>query len=289
MPDVTEADLRRGLECGELQAFLQPLVDLREGHLIGFEALARWQHPRLGWLLPSRFLPFARKMALDRLLTEHIVGEACRTLCACPDTILLSVNISAQLVCDPELPDWLGTIVESAGLPIGRLIVELTETGIIGSYERARTVCERLRVRGARVVVDDFGTGYANLRHVNELPLDALKIDASFVRSILQRQPARDIIASLVGLGNALGIGLMAEGIEDPRQAEILGTLGCQIGQGWLFGRAMSADDVHAAIRARTWRMPPSRAAALETLVPRAPTGTQRRRRLADPLADAVG
>jgi len=286
VPDVSEADFRRGVELGEVQAFLQPLIDLRKGQIVGYEALARWAHPTRGWLLPSRFLPLIRTGNLDRLLTERVVSDACRAVADWPDHILLSVNVSPMMFYDTLLPEWLERIVEEAGLPFGRLIVELTETAVISSYDRARLVCEGFRQRGARVVLDDFGTGYANLRHVNELPLDALKIDASFVRSIHERQQTRDIVASLVGLGRTLGIGIMAEGIEDPRQAAILGSLGCQVGQGWLFGRAMAPAEAREKLERRRWTMASSRAAALEALVPHAPTPTPRRRPPIVPVVD---
>ena len=242
-----EADLRLAVARDELEPHFQPLVEISSGRLVGFEMLARWTHPVRGVVDPERFVPIAEDTGLVSAMSERLLRKACRAAAAWPDHLSVAVNISPLQLRDRALPTVVRSALEEAGLPARRLEIELTESALIGNLELAREIMGELKALGVHLALDDFGTGYSSLAHLQALPFDKLKIDAGFVHAMAHDSDSRKIVAAVVGLGLSLGLPTVAEGVEELGQAEVLARLGCDIGQGWLFGRPVPAEAVAAA------------------------------------------
>jgi PAS domain S-box-containing protein len=251
-------DLRRALENNEIIPYFQPLVELRTGLLSGFEALARWQHPQRGLIPPDEFIPLAEKSGLHGLLTGSLLRAIFAAAKDIPEHLAISVNISLTQLTDLTLPRHIFSAAQQANFPLRRLILEITESALVGNTEHAARIANELKEQGSRLALDDFGTGYSSLRHLQLLPFDELKIDASFVRSMTHARESRKIAAAIVGLGNSLSLTTVAEGIEDQTIADMLLWLGCDIGQGWLYGRPVPPDQLPDALAERLNAVPPS-------------------------------
>jgi EAL domain-containing protein (putative c-di-GMP-specific phosphodiesterase class I) len=181
-------------------------------------------------------------------MTERLLRRACRAAVAWPDHLLLAANVSPVQLRDRGLPAMVGAALAASGLPARRLEIELTESALVEDFDLAREILAALKATGVRLALDDFGTGYSSLRHLQALPLDKLKIDAGFVRAMAGSVESRKIVAAVVGLGHSLGLPTVAEGVEDVATVGILRELGCDVGQGWLFGRAVPAEAVDAML-----------------------------------------
>lgn len=233
-----DAALREAVRRDEIVPYFQPLVSLASGHRTGMELLARWTAPGRGVVPPSEFIPAAERLGVIVPLTESLLRRGCRAASGWAGGERLSVNIPPRLFEDAR---WLRRTVEAAltesGLPPHRLELELTETALVGDIEAARLAIQAVRELGVSVALDDFGTGYSGLRLLSSLPVDRLKIDAGFVRRMHDDPPSARIVASVVALAQALGIGVVGEGVENEADAAVLQALGCEDGQGWLFGR----------------------------------------------------
>ena len=251
-------DLRRALENNEIVPYFQPLVELRTGLLCGFEALARWQHPQRGLIAPNEFIPLAEKSGLHGLLTGKLLSAVFAAAKDIPSHLTLSVNISLTQLTDLTLPRHIYSAAEHAKFPLHRLILEITESALVGNTEHAARIATELKEQGSRLALDDFGTGYSSLRHLQLLPFDELKIDASFVRSMTHTRESRKIAAAIVGLGNSLMLTTVAEGVEDQTIADMLLWLGCDIGQGWLYGRPVPPGQLPETLAERMNPAPPS-------------------------------
>jgi PAS domain S-box-containing protein len=251
-------DLRRALENNEIVPYFQPLVELRTGLLSGFEALARWQHPQRGLIPPNEFIPLAEKSGLHGLLTGSLVRAIFAAAKDIPEHLAISVNISLTQLTDLTLPRHIFSAAQQANFPLHRLILEITESALVGNTEHAARIANELKEQGSRLALDDFGTGYSSLRHLQLLPFDELKIDASFVRSMTHTRESRKIAAAIVGLGNSLSLTTVAEGVEDQTIADMLLWLGCDIGQGWLYGRPVPPDQLPETLAERLNAVPPS-------------------------------
>lgn len=251
MHSPCETDLRRALETDEIVPHFQPVADLQTGHLRAFEVLARWRHPTRGLIAPDRFIPLAENQGLIGELSGHILGQAFTAASTLPENLRLAVNISPMQLRDHTLPAQLESCAQRTGFSLRRLTVEITESILVGNLKLARQVGEELRAIGVRLALDDFGTGYSSLRQLQALPFDVIKIDRSFVRSIADGRESRKIAAAIVGLGHSLGLVTVGEGIEEKRQAEILFYLGCELGQGWFYGRPVPADRLAAMVSER--------------------------------------
>jgi len=249
----TEVELRRALDGGEIVPYFQPLVEVRSGVLAGFEVLARWQHPVRGMVAPDSFIPLAEQAGLIGILTESILLQAFAATAAFQGEIALSVNISPVQLRDPLLPELIRRTAEQGGFPIERLTVEITESALIDNLDQASSIAFELKQLGVKLALDDFGTGYSSLRHLQALPFDEIKVDHSFVTSMLVDRHSRKIVAAVVGLGQSLGLLTVAEGVEDPAQADMLQWLGCDLGQGWLYGRAVPAAEIPNVLAARMY------------------------------------
>ncbi|HAF41029.1 MAG TPA: EAL domain-containing protein [Sphingobium sp.] len=219
----------------------QPIILLDNSRPKGFEALARWHHPRQGLLGPDRFLPIVDDMGLDRDLLFMMLRQVCRDARDWPAHFTVSINISPAQLCDPDNAVMLLRILFASGLAPGRLIVEITESALIHNLASAHETIRSLRNTGVRIALDDFGTGYASLSRLCNLEIDHLKIDRTLIQS-LDREAGRKLVKAVVDLGRSLSMPVTAEGIETPDHARFLRDLDCAFGQGYYFGRPEPAD-----------------------------------------------
>ena len=244
MPAEIELNLRAAIGQDRIVPWFQPLVNLRTGAIKGFEVLARWIDPVRGIVPPDEFIPIAEQCGIIGELTERLLFQAALSASSWPRHLLLSVNVSPLQLQSPLLANTLCSAAKHGGLSPSRLVVEITESALVGNIEAARKIVEELKEAGVRLALDDFGTGYSSLRNLQMLPFDELKVDASFVRSMTRRRQSRKIVAAVISLGHSLGLTTTAEGVEERSQADMLVCLGCDAGQGWLFGKAIPADEV---------------------------------------------
>lgn len=230
MPIVAE-DVRQGLANDEFIPFFQSLVTLKSGQLAGFEVLARWDRPSTGLVPPDAFISLAERDGSIGELSQMLLYKA---LCAArqiDDPPRLAFNISPVQLRDAGLPRQIERTAASVNFPLQHLVIEITESALVDNLAHARTIANELKELGCRLALDDFGTGYSSLLHLQSLPFDELKVDRSFVSSMIQRRESRKIVAAVVGLGQSLGLETVAEGVETREQAETLLWLGCEIGQ----------------------------------------------------------
>jgi PAS domain S-box-containing protein len=239
-----ETDIERAFDKDEFFPCFQPVVELRTGQLAGFEALARWNHGKLGAIPPDVFIPFVEKSGLINRLTRTILEKSFAVSGQFPRGATLSVNLSPIQLVDLELPEKIKEIADRGGFALDRLILEITESALVDDLPRAQAVASELKALGCRLALDDFGTGYSSLTHLQALPFDKLKVDRSFVSSMTQARESRKIVAAVVGLGHSLGVSTVAEGVETEEQANMLLWLGCDMGQGWLFGKPGMAAEI---------------------------------------------
>jgi diguanylate cyclase (GGDEF)-like protein len=236
-----ETDLRRAVRSGEFVLHFQPRVDARTLRLTGLEALVRWQHPERGLLPPSAFIGLAEEIGLIIPLGEWVLEEACATVAPYPD-LAVSVNVSPAQFIAEGLPQMVATALKRTGLPATRLELELTESVLLEDTVRARRTLDALKRLGVRLSMDDFGTGYSSIGYLRSFPFDAIKIDRQFVGDLGKEGDARSIIQAIVGLGRALDLDVVAEGVETTDQLLLLRTDQCREVQGFLTGAPMPAD-----------------------------------------------
>ncbi len=254
-----ETDLRRALQRGELELHYQPLMDLGTGNLNGFEALARWQHPDLGAISPVDFIPVAEESGLIVPLGRWALEQAAKTISAwdqrlggAPD-YKISVNMSAVQMQRDDVVEAVASALSSGGVSGNRLTLELTESAFINDPDGAKRLLEALKGMDTNLAMDDFGTGYSNLAYLQQLPIDVLKIDRSFIAGMMVDKDKRAIVRTVLSLARALGMKTTAEGIETQEISDMLRRLGCSVGQGYLFARPLTAEaayDFLAADRA---------------------------------------
>jgi diguanylate cyclase (GGDEF)-like protein len=237
-----ESGLRRALESSALRLHYQPRVDAASGRVASFEALLRWTDSELGAVPPAEFIALAEETGLILPLGDWVIREVARQLRAWQDAGLgverVSLNLSGRQL-RPALLDSVSEALRATALPPERLEVEVTESAVIDDAEEGREVLRRLRATGVRVALDDFGTGYSSLSVMRSLPIDAVKIDRSFIRDIASDAQAADLAASIVSMAKVLGLDVVAEGVETSAQCELLREMGCDELQGFLFGEAV--------------------------------------------------
>jgi diguanylate cyclase (GGDEF)-like protein len=238
--------LRSAIDEKQFVVLFQPIVSLSGGAVHGVEALLRWNHPEEGYLAPAAFLPLAEEMGLMVPVGRFVLETSCRELARwrklSPHApVNINVNLSVQEVLQPDLPEFLAALVERYGIAPGQLTLEITETSILQSESRAAGVLSRLKAIGVDLCIDDFGTGYSSLRYIQSLPIDAFKIDQTFIANIEQEKSAQ-IIEMLVRLGTSCDLMVTAEGVETAQQAARLLSLGCVYGQGLHFHPPLAAD-----------------------------------------------
>ncbi|MCW2361983.1 MULTISPECIES: putative bifunctional diguanylate cyclase/phosphodiesterase [Sphingobium] len=239
-----ELALRNAIEAGEFHLVYQPILNARSRHVIGFEALCRWTHPQLGPIPPSRFIPIAEDTRLISRLGAWVLETACKTACHWPDAVSLSVNVSAQQLCDPEIVPQISAALAQSGLPASRLELEVTESVFMQEETGASQALDRLAKMGIRLSLDDFGTGYSSLGYLSRARFDTIKVDQSFIHGAARGQrESLAIINAVVAMATSLGLETTAEGVETEGEYDIIRALGCSKIQGYYFGRPMSRDE----------------------------------------------
>lgn len=243
------AELRESLIEGGLRLYLQPKVDARSRCVTGAEALLRWEHPARGTLAPGLFLEAAERYGLIQDIGAWTLSEACRIaaqLQARGHAIPISVNLSARQFCEPELVALVTTSLETHGVHPSMLWLEITEGTAMEDTDRSRGVLEALRTLGVGVAIDDFGTGYSSLGYLRTLKVQEIKLDRSFIMELDEHPHHRALVEAIVRLGHAVGMRVVAEGVETEAQQRFLKTVGADELQGYLFGRPMPADELFA-------------------------------------------
>ncbi|HEY0223012.1 MAG TPA: EAL domain-containing protein [Pseudolabrys sp.] len=236
-----QQDLRTAVMRGELELHYQPLARI-DGTITGFEALARWHHPRHGLVPPSTFIPLAEETGMIGALGEWVLRAACREAASWPRKLGIAINLSpAQFQRD--LPDLVHQVMLETGLSPARLEVEITEGVLIGDFNRAVAILRRLKNLGVRIAMDDFGTGYSSLSYLQSFPFDKIKIDQAFIANLSHSQQAATIIRAVIGLGRGLGVPVSAEGVETEEQLAFLAAENCSEIQGYLIGRPKPIQD----------------------------------------------
>lgn len=251
-----ESALRSAIERGELSVYYQPLVDLKTRAILGFEALARWRHPSLGYVAPIRFIPLAEETGLIAEIGAWVLGEAAafaqRLHERFPRTPPLSMHVNMsvrQMQQDPGLLDRVDRALATTGLAPELLTVEITESVIMEDAEKGERLLGALQKRGIRICMDDFGTGYSSLSYLHRFRVDSLKIDISFVRHLTERHERTEIVSTILTLARTLGLSVVAEGIETEAQLARLIELGCTEGQGFLFSPPVDAESIESLLR----------------------------------------
>ena len=252
-----ETDLRHALERDEIVAHYQPIMDLQSGALTGFEALARWQHPGMGMLMPELFIPVAEESGQVGAIGEWMLTEACRQgrewqqRDARWSKLGVSVNVSGRQLSQGGLPAIVERVLGETGLDPASLTLEITESALMHNLSVGAVVVERLRAMSVSLHLDDFGTGYSSLAYLHNFPVHALKIDRSFVTRMDHAPQQGTIVKAIVSLAHNLGMEVVAEGVETPAQAEALRALRCQRGQGFLFSQPLTAANATEFLAAR--------------------------------------
>ncbi len=249
------ADLRQALERDELCLAFQPIVALDTARAVGAEALVRWNHPERGLVPPGEFIPFAEETGLVVPLGRWVLGEACRQAVRWRDAgitspggrlMTVAVNVSGQHVEQPDFVAEVLDVLRESALPAEALTLEITEYSVVERPDVMRERLADLRAYGVQVAIDDFGTGYSALGHLQQFPLDVLKIDRAFVDRVTRGGPPAAVTRTLVALGEALSLRTVAEGIETEAQRAHLAAIGCSYGQGYLFARPLAAGQIAA-------------------------------------------
>jgi EAL domain-containing protein (putative c-di-GMP-specific phosphodiesterase class I) len=233
-----EEALRMGLENGELSVFYQPIVDASSHDMTGVEALLRWNSEQLGPVSPASFIPIAEESGLIVDIGKFVIKQACDDMAAWPG-VKVNINVSPAQLRDPMFVENVIAIVELAGINPKRIEFELTEGIVVSHPELARQKLEELKTAGFTVALDDFGTGFSSIGYLRQLPFDKLKIDRSFVSDIGESDKANSLLQSLVTLGSALDLRVVAEGVETREQAKLIHLLGCDLLQGFFFSKPM--------------------------------------------------
>jgi len=248
----TTNELRRGLERGEIVPYYQPIVQLGNGHLVGFEVLARWRHPERGLLGPDQFLPMAEETGLIGEVGAAVLRSSLAQLGQWRNStqrfndLSVSVNVSVRQLMSSQLVDIVAEALAEAGVSAGALWLEITETALMADVKAATIALRELRSLGLHLAVDDFGTGYSSLTYLKRFPVEAIKVDRTFVNGLGIDQEDSTIVEAVVNLGHSLGLSVVAEGVETPLQLSRLREIGCDRGQGYLFGRPRPAELVEA-------------------------------------------
>jgi len=239
-----EYDMRRGLTAGEFELHYQPVLNLETNEISGFEALARWRHPKNGLVPPGTFIPLAENVGSIVALGEWVVRSACAAAAAWPKHLTVAVNLSPVQLRSPALGQVIVGALNASGLAPSRLELEITETVLLGDNDATLSVLSRLRDLGVRISMDDFGTGYSSLSYLQNFHVDKIKIDKSFVTGIASDAGSLNIVRAVTAMAKGLGMTTTAEGVETPEQLEMVRSEGCTEVQGFLFGQPVKADEI---------------------------------------------
>ena len=247
-----ESELHTAIDARQFTVHYQPQVDVRDRRIVGVEALVRWRHPRRGLLRPAEFIALAEETGLIVPLGHQVLRAACaqahdwQGLCGHP--LHMAVNVSARQLREPGLIEDVAGVLRETGLEPGLLEIEITETATLSSPGHADAVLHGLREMGVSVSLDDFGTGYSSLSQLRRLPITRLKIDRSFVAELPGNESSAAIACAVIDLAHAMGLGVVAEGVETEQQLEFLRARGCHEVQGFLFCRPLPADECRGVL-----------------------------------------
>ncbi len=249
-----EADLRQAIERREFRVYYQPRVEIVSGHIVGMEALVRWDHPRRGLLSPAEFIPLAEETGLILPIGRRVLAEACGQARAWRDRypgdprLLMSVNLSVRQFQHPDLVEEITQVLRETGLAAGSLKLEITESVLMEDAAANTIMLRRLEALGVRLEIDDFGTGYSSLGYLKRFPVDVLKIDRSFVAGLGRDPEDTAIVQAMISLAHTLGLAVTAEGVETTDQLACLRDMGCELGQGYLFSEPLPSAAVGALL-----------------------------------------
>jgi diguanylate cyclase (GGDEF)-like protein len=253
-----ETDLRYAVERNELQAYFQPIIDLETMQLGGFETLIRWNHPQRGLVSPADFIPVAEETGLIVPITLWILRESCRqmvewqNLDSLNKSLILSVNLSGKHFGQGNLVEEVRKIIAETGIAPSCLKLEITESAVMENAEMVIAMLKQLKELGLQLSIDDFGTGYSSLSYLHRFPIDTLKVDRSFVSTMEDGSENGEIVRTIIALAKALGMDVVAEGIETIHQLHQLRILGCEYGQGYLFSRPVPKDEAEKIVLDKT-------------------------------------
>ena len=249
-----ESDLRRAIANREFHLVYQPIVSLTDGNLVGFEALCRWEHPEQGFISPGEFIPVAEESGLIVELGRWVLEEACTTMAAWRrrnqgmNGEFMSVNISGRQFQRTDLLDQVRTVLDQTRIPPNLLKLEITETAIMADVQVSTKTLNSLKDEGLTLSIDDFGTGYSSMSYLQRFPMDHLKVDLSFVQRIDSNKEDVEIVRAIINLAHSLRMKVVAEGIERVEQKDLLHSLQCEYGQGYLFSKPMDRTSAEALI-----------------------------------------
>ena len=246
---LLEHDLRNAIARGEMQLVYQPQMDASSGTIAGFEALLRWNHPQRGPVSPTIFVPLAEESEIILQLGEWVLREACREAVTWQDPLTIGVNVSGLQLYRADFAGLVQTVLHETGLAARRLELEITESALIRDPARALITLKQLKQLGVCIAMDDFGTGYSSLSNLRSFPLDRIKIDGSFIRSVDSNPQAAAIVRSVLGLGRGLGLPVIAEGVETEAELAFLMSERCEAIQGYLIGRPASTAEMVAHLK----------------------------------------
>jgi EAL domain-containing protein (putative c-di-GMP-specific phosphodiesterase class I) len=249
-----EADLRGALDRDELSLEFQPIVSLIDDGISGAEALLRWKHPTRGHVPPVVFIPIAEATRLILPIGAFVLQQACRQGARWNEQghrLRISANVSAHQLLDPDFPNQVAAILLETSFPAKQLCMELTESTLMEDLSQARGVMSALKSLGVALSIDDFGTGYSSLAYLRGFPVDEVKIDRAFVQDLVSGAEDPALVAAMIAMAHALGLHVIAEGVEEQAQVQTLRTLGCRTAQGYLFARPQPADSFTALLDAR--------------------------------------
>jgi EAL domain-containing protein (putative c-di-GMP-specific phosphodiesterase class I) len=235
-----ETELGLAVKRGELRLYYQPIVDLREGRIVGAEALVRWQHPERGLVPPDDFIPIAEESDLICELGLWVVETACQQLAtwqAAGRNLYLSINVSVRQIPDALPASLLKETIARFGIPASSVALEITEGVMLSDIDKGINWIQELRKEGFRVYMDDFGTGYSSLSYLKRFPINVVKIDKSFISDMNEETNDRVLVRAITAMSEALGLDVVAEGIENEGQIELLKEIGCHYGQGFYFSK----------------------------------------------------
>jgi diguanylate cyclase (GGDEF)-like protein len=241
---IMEQDLRKALPAGEFELYYQPVVNLVNGEISGFEALIRWNHPERGIVSPAAFIPLAEEIGFIVPMGEWVIRQACVTAARWPGHLRIAVNISAVQFRNPGLMQVIVGALAASGLDPTRLEIEITETVLLHNREATLAVLHQLRALGVRIAMDDFGTGYSSLTYLQCFPFDKIKIDRSFVKDITENSGSLNIVRAVAALANGMGMTATAEGVETREQLDQITSEGCTEMQGFLFSQPIPAHEI---------------------------------------------
>lgn len=243
-----EGDFRRAVASHEVHPHYQPLMELSKGKLVGFEILARWQHATLGNIAPDIFIPIAEKLGLISALTRELLRTACNEAKTWPEHLILALNLSPLQLTDPLLPMQILAVLSEMEFSPNRLEIEITEGALAKDLQGAKAILTTFQSLGIKISLDNFGMGYSSMFNLTDLRFDKIKIDRSFIRSMNGNPESLAIVNSVLALSKRLGVPTLAEGVENREAMLKLIDSGCEFGQGYLFGKAVSGSEAREII-----------------------------------------